>query len=46
MSSHERTETHCVGEALGGNDAPAGLVTALNSLTLVLSIVITPEMTP
>ena len=25
MSSHERTETHCVGEALDGNGAPAGL---------------------
>ena len=46
MSSHERTETHRVGEALGGNVAPAGLVTALNSLTLVLSNVITPEMAP
>jgi len=25
VSSHERSETHCVGEALDGNGAPAGL---------------------
>ena len=45
MSSHERTETHCVGEALDGDVAPAGCA-ALNPLTLVLSKSITPEMTP
>ena len=45
MSSHERTETHCVGEALDGDVAPAGCA-ALKSLTLVLSNVITPEMAP